>query len=459
VKALTRLRRTAVAWVAKQLSLAPVDDSRGWFTLFRSHDRETGSWQQDQELSRDTVIAYAPVYSCATLIASDIGKVLLRLMQLEEGVWVETSSPSFSPVLKRPNHFQTRQQFIESWVISKLLHGNAYILKIRDDRRVVKAMYVLDPTRVTPLVAPDGSVFYELRRDDLSKLPQEDYPAVPAAEIIHDRMECLFHPLVGISPLWAAHLASSQGLRIQKNSERFFRNMSRPGGMLTAPNEISDETAARLKATFEGNFSGEKLGRLFVGGDGLSFNPLAIPADESQLVEQLKLSAEQVAATFHVPAFLIGAAAVPSYDNVQALNQQYHTQCLQKLFTAIEDLLDDGLGLTTNKTSYRCEFDLDDLLRMDSKTMAETEGILVQRGISSPNESRRKFGKKPVKGGETPYLQQQNYSLGALAERDTGADPFRTAPPPAPAAVDEADEADKALHLLFRKSPEGLIHV
>jgi phage portal protein BeeE len=29
---------------------------------------------------------------------------------------------------------------------------------------------------------------------------------VPAREIIHDRFNCLFHPLVGISPLYAAAL-------------------------------------------------------------------------------------------------------------------------------------------------------------------------------------------------------------------------------------------------------------
>lgn len=363
-------------------------------------------------------------------------------------MWVETTSPAFSPLLRKPNHYQTRQQFIESWIISKLLHGNTYALKFRDARNVVTAIYVLDPSRVTPMVAPDGSVFYQLQQDDLSKLPGGTYPAVPASEIIHDRAECLFHPLVGISPLFAAHLAASQGLRIQKNSERFFKNMSSPGGMLTAPATISDETAKRLKTEFEANFSGDKMGRLFVGGDGLAYSAMAIPADKAQLVEQLKLSAEQVASTFHVPAFMIGAGATPSYDNVQALNQQYYGQCLQKLFNAIEDLLDDGLGLSYLK--YRVEFDLDDLLRMDSKTLAETEAIKGKGAITSPNESRRKFGLKPVAGGESPMAQQQNYSLAALAKRDAQADPFATGKPVAPdnGAQDDTPNEDQTRDVL-----------
>lgn len=430
MKIVERMRRAAALWVAKQMTLTGVGN-HGWVTLFNNMDRETGSWQQDRDLSQDTVIAYGPVYACTTLIASDAGKVGLRLMSLDGGIWGETTNPAFSPVLRKPNHYQTRQQFIESWVLSKVLYGNAYVLKIRDDRKVVKAMYVLDPNRVTPLVAPDGSVFYQLMRDDLSKLPV-DYPAVPAREIIHDRMECLFHPLVGIPPLFAAHLSATQGLRIQKNSERFFRNMSRPGGMLTAPAKIDDQTAKRLKNEFEQNYSGDKVGRLFVAGDGLSFNAMAIPAEQSQLVEQLKLSAEQVASIYHVPAFMIGAGPVPSYDNVAALSQQYYAQCLQKLFTSIEDLLDDGLGLQS--LNYRTEFDLEDLLRMDGRTLAQTEGEKVKNGITAPNEARKKFGQKPVPGGEYPYLQQQNYSLEALAKRDAKEDPFGSnKPEPKPA--------------------------
>ena len=43
-----------------------------------------------------------------------------------------------------------------------MLHGNTYVLKQRDERGVVVALYVLDPSKVKPLVTPDGAVYYEL---------------------------------------------------------------------------------------------------------------------------------------------------------------------------------------------------------------------------------------------------------------------------------------------------------
>ena len=419
------------------LSAVPTRGVRGgarWHDLFGA-----GTWQKDIEPDPDHVLAFSTVYACVTLIASDIAKIGLELMQEDEatGIHRKAKSPAFSPVLKKPNPYQTLQQFVECWVISKLRTGNAYILKVRDARQVVVAMYVLDPNLVTPLVAPNGAVFYQCERDDLSRLPYA-IPAIPSSEIIHDRMECLFHPLVGISPVFACGLAAHQGLKILGNSARFFENMSRPSGILTAPDQIEDETAERLKREWETNYGADKVGKVAVLGDGLKYEALGMSPKDALLTEQLNLSAAQVCTAFHVPGFMVGVGALPSFDNVEALWQQYYAQCLQKLIEAIESLLDEGLGLEA--AGYCVEFDLDDLLRMDSKSLAEVEGQKVKNGIAAPNEARRKFNLAPKAGGDAVYLQQQNYSIEALAKRDAGADPFATAPAPAPAAPAEPAE-------------------
>ena len=71
-------------------------------------------------------------------------------------------------MLRKPNRYQNRIKFIENWVTSKLSHGYTYVLKQRDDRNVVTALYILDPNRTRVLIADDGSVFYELNRDNLT---------------------------------------------------------------------------------------------------------------------------------------------------------------------------------------------------------------------------------------------------------------------------------------------------
>lgn len=311
----------------QKAALSPVGSrGAGWLRIFESFP---GAWQQNIEVKYDSVLANHADFACRTLIASDIAKLRIKLVQQDEkGIWTETKNSAYSPVLRKPNHFQNRIQFMESWVLSKLQRGNALILKQRDNRGVVAKLYVLDWQYATPLVANDGSVFYELKTDHLSGI-NRDSITVPAREVIHDRFNCFYHPLVGLPPLFAGGLAAMQGLAIQNDSTAFFQNGARPSGILTADGTIDDETAKRLKSDWQTEFSGKNAGRVAVLGDGLSYEAMTAKATDSQLVEQLKWSAEVVCSVYHVPPYKVGIGQMPTYNNIQSLNVEYYSQCLQ----------------------------------------------------------------------------------------------------------------------------------
>jgi len=412
----------------------------GWWP--RISEPYSGAWQKNDSWENPTVLAHYAVYACVTLIANDIGKLRQRLMELDgNGIWKETTSPAFSPVLKKPNGYQNHIQYKQWHQTSKLTNGNAYALKQRDQRGVVTALYLLDPCRVLPLVTEDGSVYYQLSNDNLNRVG--DGVTVPASEIIHDRMNCLFHPLVGVSPLYACALAACQSLKMQNDSSTFFENGARPGGILSAPGAISDETAARLKAHWDANYTGKNAGKVAVVGDDLKFQQMRMSATDSQLIEQFKLTAEMICTAFHVPPFKVGIGSTPAGQKVADLNQIYYSDCLQSLIEEYEACMDDGLSLPTDPP-YGIELDLDGLLRLDMASLVETLAAAVGGGIMTPNAAMLKLNQPPVEGGDTVYLQQQNFSLSALAKRDAQEDPFATgkAQPAAtpPAATPEPEE-------------------
>ena len=415
-----KLGRLHIAWDRsrrqKQQSLLAASD-RGWVRIF---DSWPGAWQQDVRLtSSECVLANSTVFACVGLISSDIAKLNIKLLRREVDTWHEQQMSWPLPVLRNPNRFQTAPQFLENWLSSRLLHGNTYVLKQRDRDGKIVALYVLDPQRVTPLVASDGGVYYRLADDTLAQI--ESSVVVPSSEIIHDRCNALFHPLIGVSPITACVWSATVATRIARNSKAFFENMSRPGGVLTAPGTIPKETADRLKAAFQENFSGANSGKVAVLGDGLKYESTGVNAVDAQLIEQLKWTAEDVARAFRVPAFMVGAGAPPPGLTVESLVQLYYSQVLQSAIESIERALDAGLELPDE---LRTEFDLEALLRMDSASRYKAYADAVGGGWMTPNEARRKEGLAPVAGGDSCYLQQQNFSLEALAKRDDRQDPF-----------------------------------
>lgn len=435
----------------EKAAVAPTDLTPtygAWTPLL--HESFAGAWQRGVKVDKATTLTFHSLFACVTLIASDIAKLGLKLCERDaNGILQEVDNPAFSPVLRRPNRFQNRIEFIESWMLSKLIYGNAYILKVRDNRGVVVAMYVLNPARVTPLVAPGAAVYYRLQAEELSTL--EEAVTVPASEIIHDRMNPIYHPLVGVSPISACGLAAQTGIEIQRTSSKFFENGARPGGVLTAPGKISQDTADRLKAQWDNNYGGENVGKVAVLTEGLEFKHMSVNPVDAQLIEQLKYSAEMVCTAFHVPPYKVGVGQMPTYQNAQILNQIYYTDCLQRHIEGIEAALDQGLKLPG---SLQTQFNLDDLLRMDAQTQM---GVLKEgtgAKIMTPNEARKKLNLPPQEGGDELWGQQQDHSLGALSRRDEMTMPDGSLIPelePIDVEPEAEPDVERMVHLLTKE--------
>jgi HK97 family phage portal protein len=437
-KALALMTTLAAGLALPTKSYNQTPAGRGSSILSVIRESYSGAWQRSVTINVDTVMTNPAIWACQTLIASDIAKLRVLLVEIDKnGIWTETESASFSPVLRKPNHFQTRMQFWENWMLSKLSTGNTYVLLNRDARGVVNEMFILDPTRVTVKVSPAGDIYYALDTDNIAGITVPI--AVPASEIIHDRYNCLYHPLVGLSAIFAAGLAATQGLNILQDATQFFGNRSIPGGIILVPGKIEVEKAAEMKANWETNYGGENRGKIAVLGDNMKFEPTRALATDSQMVEQLKWSSEVISSCYHVPPYKIGIGQIPAGLNVQAVNVEYHSQALQGLITAAEECLDDGLGLGAEGATKRLgvEFQESDLLRMDALTQMEV--LDKGKNTMTPNEARKRINLGPIEGGNAVYRQQQDYSLSALAKRDAQDDPFgKASAPAAPPAADSA---------------------
>ncbi len=84
---------------------------------------------------------------------------------------------------------------------------------------------------------------------------------------------------------------------------------------------------------------------------------------------------------------------------------------------------------------------------MDTAGLYKSNSDAVGGGWMAPDEARFRANMGKTPGGAAPYLQQQNYSLAALAKRDAQEDPF--AKSQAPAATPPTPLSEDELELLY----------
>lgn len=397
--------------------LHAVSDWRdGWRRILEPF---TGAWQQNVEEKRGSLLCYPTLYACMSYLNQDIGKCPFQLVNKgSNGIFTEVENPAYSPVLRKPNHYQTAQFFREAWILSKLEQGNTYVLKQRDDRGVVVKLYVLDPHRVQPMVSDSGDVFYQINYPTADNLLPANYPGeqliLPAREIIHDRMNCFHHQLIGVPPVCAAHWPAVKNLKILKSSAEFFANSAQPGGILTAPAGMTEEDAKAVQAYWQTNYSGTNSGRVAVIGADMKFTSFAMKSADSQLVEQMRYSDEQICQPFKIKPYKVGIGNPPGGWKSDDVNVEYHSDAVSPLIEAMENLLDEGLGISRPLSVW---VDTEPLWRMDEGKLADVQSKLVQGMIRKPDEARLKFNDPPTDGGDTLWGQHQDYPLGMLAKR------------------------------------------
>lgn len=441
-------------WLKKtpetQKKLTDIDSRSLWTRIF---DWTANAWQTHAPYDTDEngVFGHPIVFTCQTLIAADIGKLPPKIQKKSDGYWPDVDDHPKQAILERPNTFQNHIQFKENWMMSRLSNGNTYVLKVRDSRRNVIGLRILDPLKVQPLIAENGDIFYRLSNDPLQDI-DEQYVA-PSTDVVHDRTNCFFHPLVGLPPIFAAAMTAQMGQSVIKNSRYFFKNGAKISGILSAPGSISDEVAKRMKAHWDEKFSGENAGKVAVLGDGLKYETMQMTNLDAQVVEHLGISAEMICSTYHVPRYMAGVGPDPSFNNIETLIVQYYSQCLQSPIESFELLMKQALELAPNE---RIHCDLDTLMRMDQSTLIKALRDAKEASLIGISEGRSKLNLKPVQGGDEPLTQQQYVPLSLVSKFHEQA--IATGAAPKDDGQDDEDEAsndeiatERALEQLFAK--------
>jgi HK97 family phage portal protein len=348
--------------------------------------------------------------------------------------WEESKGRSRVPtsaltrIIRKPNSYQSISDFMLNLVYD-MFDGNAYALVLRNNRGEAQELHLFNARSSFATVAVNGDVFYSLsgneiieRQLDVKKL------MVPARDVLHLRMHTPRHPLVGESPMVAAALQMVAGNTALMQQVAFYANQSRPSFVLTTDQVLSKEQASVLRELWNEQSKGLNQGKTPILTGGLKpSTPLSVNAENSDLIELLKLSDQAVANVYRMPLQKLGLGNT-TYSSTEALNSDWLASGLGFVLNHIEEAFGNLFKLKGQPDEY-LEFDTSALLRSAFKDRMEGWAAGTKGGIVARNEARREFELKPVTGGDEPWVQQQDIPLSVAFDNAKNPPP----PPPKPA--------------------------
>lgn len=229
------------------------------------------------------------------------------------------------------------------------------------------------------------------------------YPLLPS-DVIH-----IPHPMGGrspIEPLRRTAALEEASIDWQLNT---LEQSGTPNGAWTTDKKLDPTTLPRLRAQLE-NIHGGPANRAFgIFDQGLDFKAISRTAVDTELIGQRKLSREEVAGAYGIPAPMIGILDHATYSNITELRRSFYVDTIAPYLTLIEDCIDAQLIAPIGAwDGLYVEFDMHDILKPDPEAEGRLMMLDMQSATTSTNE-RRKLRNLPPKGDVTdpnnPYDQ------------------------------------------------------
>ena len=163
-------------------------------------------------------------------------------------------------------------------------------------------------------------------------------------------------------------------------------------GAFTTDKLLKDRTIPRLRAELEELYSGPGGKALGVFDQGLAFHNLSQTATDVSLIETRKATREEAAATYGIPAPMIGILDHATYSNITELRRSFYVDTVAPYCTLIEDaeaaqLIDPVV--TWAREGVFTEFELAEILKPDPLAEAQSIMLLTSSGTTSTNDNRK----------------------------------------------------------------------
>ncbi|WP_122602932.1 phage portal protein [Pseudomonas viridiflava] len=344
-----------------------------------------------------TALSISMVWSCVKILSESLSGLPLKLYEDNaEGRKLILGTDRALKLLRKPNPYMTRLNFLKFVVVNMALRGNAFALIDRNRNGDPVGFVPLDFNTVT--LDTDEELIYLVTPKEGSPFP------VSPENMLHFKLFSL-DGIVGLSPI--EYQAETMGLAKagQQWSSRFMRKGGFTGGYVIYEGFLNKQQEAQIMAKFPDvrKADADDIGKVAI----LQGNPKIVPAGlsqrDAQFIESQQFQEEALAGIYGVPLWLANRAGKTSImgSNLEQQLTGYITFGLKPYVDAVEDEFNDKVY---RKASRFVEFTVEGLLRADSAGRSTYySGALGGSGGSgwmTINEVREKENLPPLVGDE-----------------------------------------------------------
>lgn len=276
----------------------------------------------------DTAMRHTAVWACLRLVAGTVSSLPIDVVKESGTVRKEVPAPG---IIASPSALVSAATWREQLITSAMLRGNAYALVTVVDRAgYPQAAEVLHPDRVAGRVV-DGRIALTL--------DGEPHEVWPRGDIIHMPAFTVPGSPFGLSVIDYAATVIGGGLAAERFGADFFTSGAVPSAVLSSDQVLTPQQADEAKARFVNSASGREPAVL---GANLRYQQIQVRPDESQFLESMRFSGEQICRLFLVAPEMIGLASSGSsvtYANREQRMQDFLTITLGPWVARLQDTL------------------------------------------------------------------------------------------------------------------------
>jgi len=377
-------------------------------------------------INEETAIKYLAVFSCVSLIASDIASLPLILYQTgKDGSKKRaTSEPLYDILHNQPNKNTDSFHWRETGQSHLLTWGNFFNDLKRNPRtgEVSQIIQLPKPGGVSVKNNRKG-IYYEWRDKDTGKIQRRT----------KDKMFHIagfgFNGLVGMSVIANAREAIALGIAARDYGSLFFGQGIHPSGTFETEQNLGDG-AADFAKDIKKQYAGlGKSHSAMVLTRGVKYNPITIPMDDAQFISTRQHQDLDICGMYKVPPHKIGIhGANSNNNNLEQENGSYVSQCLRSWLVRWEQAQNMQLLIPAQrKRGLYTELLVEGLLRGDTEARSAYYDSQWSKGAMSANDINKLENRNPVPGGDQYFVPLNFIPSDQAADfaKETNTDPAK----------------------------------